>query len=70
MLKAKRKEKHLTVRQFAEILGISKSYVTKLEKHPERCNPTINLILKLSIVLGLCPYFVFKFFIENRKYQE
>lgn len=70
MLKAKRREKHLTIRQFAKKLGISKSYVNKLEKHPEGCNPTINLILKLSITLELSPYFVFKFFIESKKDQE
>ena len=70
MLKSKRKEKHLTEQQLAEKLGISKSYVNKLEKHPEKCNPTINLILKLSTILELCPYFVFKIFIKNRKNQE
>lgn len=70
MIKTKRIEKHLTVREFAKILGISKSYVTKLENHPEKCNPTINLILKLSTILGLSPYFVFNFFLENRKDQE
>ncbi|WP_315941050.1 helix-turn-helix transcriptional regulator [Clostridium botulinum] len=48
-------------------IGISKSYVSKLENHPDKCNPTINLILKIAKELGLNPFFVFRFFIKNRK---
>ncbi|MCR1132288.1 helix-turn-helix domain-containing protein [Clostridium botulinum] len=46
---------------------MSKSYVSKLENHPDKCNPTINLILKIAKELGLNPFFVFRFFIKNRK---
>ncbi|MCS6103483.1 XRE family transcriptional regulator [Clostridium botulinum] len=67
MLKKKRVEKNLTELKFAKRIGISKSYVSKLENHPDKCNPTINLILKISKELELSPFFVFRFFIKNRK---
>ncbi len=67
MLKKKRVEKNLTELRFAKRIGISKSYVSKLENHPDKCNPTINLILKISKELELSPFFVFRFFIKNRK---
>ncbi|KAI3349021.1 helix-turn-helix transcriptional regulator [Clostridium botulinum] len=67
MLKKKRVEKNLTELKFAKRIGISKSYVSKLENHPDKCNPTINLILKIAKELELNPFFVFKFFIKDRK---
>ncbi|AOR24291.1 helix-turn-helix domain-containing protein [Clostridium taeniosporum] len=67
MLKKKRVEKNLTELEFAKRIGISKSYVSKLENHPTECNPTINLIIKISKELDVTPFFVFKFFIKNRK---
>ncbi|KIL09264.1 Cro/Cl family transcriptional regulator [Clostridium botulinum] len=67
MLKKKRVEKNLTELRFAKRIGISKSYVSKLENHPDKCNPTINLILKISKESELSPFFVFRFFIKNRK---
>ncbi|CUU49916.1 MULTISPECIES: helix-turn-helix domain-containing protein [Clostridium] len=66
MLKRKRRELNLTQSKLAKKLGISKSYLSKLEKHPSTCNPNINFILKLSKELNLDPTEIFLYFIENK----
>jgi len=66
MLKEKRKEKGLTQSQLAENLTISESYMSKLEKHPCLCNPSVNLILKLAKELDLTPVKIFLFFVEDK----
>lgn len=70
MLKKKRREKHLTQSELARKIGITESYVNKLEKHPQVCNPSVNLILKLSKELGVNPIEIFLFFIKNREDQD
>lgn len=70
MLKSKRKEKHLTELQLAEILGINRSYVNKLLNHPEICNPTLNLIIHLAEALDVTPFFVLRFFLNSRKKNQ
>lgn len=67
MLKTKRIKKHLTELELAERIGKSESYVSKLENHPSRCNPTVKLILNLANELSLDPAKVFIFFIKDRK---
>lgn len=66
MIKEKRQEKMLTQAKLAKNLGISKSYLSKLEKHPLFCNPNINLILKLSKELDIDPAKIFLYFIEEK----
>lgn len=66
MVKEKRKEKGLTQSKLAKNLGISKGYLSKLEKHPNICNPNINLILKLSKELDVHPVKIFLFFIKKK----
>ena len=66
MLKKKRKEKSLTQSQLAEKLIISEGYMCKLEKHPNLCNPTTDLILKLSKELDIDRVKIFLYFIENK----
>ena len=66
MLKEKRRELKLTQSNLAKRLGISKSYLCKLEKHPSNCNPNINFILKLSNELDLDPTEIFLYFIEKK----
>lgn len=70
MLKKKRREKHLTQSELAKKIGITESYVNKLEKHPKVCNPSVNLILKLSKELGINPIEIFLFFIKSREDQD
>lgn len=66
MIKEKRKEKKITQSELAKKLGISKSYMSKLENHPFLCNPNVNLILKISKELTLDPMKVFLYFIKNK----
>lgn len=66
MIKEKRKEKGLTQSQLAENLVISESYMSKLEKHPHLCNPSVNLILKLAKELDVTPVKIFLIFIEDK----
>lgn len=63
MLKKKRIEKGLTQSKLAEKVGISKSYLNKLENRNHN-NTTIQVILKLSKELDICPVKLFLFFIE------
>jgi len=66
MIKEKRREKGLTQSKLAKNLGITKGYLSKLENHPDFCNPNVNLLLKLSKELEIHPIKIFLFFIKNR----
>ncbi|MEW9991790.1 helix-turn-helix domain-containing protein [Clostridium butyricum] len=70
MLKRKRTDLCLTEKKLAEILGINRSYVNKLLNHPERCNPTLNLIIHLAKALDVTPFFVLRFFLNSRKRNQ
>lgn len=67
MLKKKREMRNLTELELAKRIGVSEGYISKLEKHPDKCNPTVNLILKLSSELMINPVRVFIFFIKDKK---
>ncbi len=69
MLKEKRETKSLSQAQLAAKLKISKGYLCKLEQHPHLCNPTVNIILRLSHELDICDVKIFKYFVENKKYN-
>lgn len=66
MIKEIRKEKRISQSKLAKNLGISESYLSKLEKHPSLCNPSINLILKISEELSLDPVNIFLYFIKDK----
>lgn len=66
MIKEKRLEKSLTQGQLAEKIGISESYMCRIEKYPHFCNPTINVILKISEELDIEPTKIFLYFINDR----
>jgi transcriptional regulator with XRE-family HTH domain len=70
MLKKRRLIKHITELELANKLGVTEGYISKLENHPEKCNPTVNLILKLSYALKIKPERIFIFFIKDKKYKE
>lgn len=46
-----RNRKNLTQKELAEKLGVSRSYIAKLESG-ERCNPSTSLMRKIKEVLG------------------
>lgn len=66
MIKEKRKEKGLTQSKLAKRMGISKGYLSKLEKYPLTCNPNVNLIINLSKELEVHPVKIFMFFAKNK----
>ena len=66
MIKERREEKGLTQSKLAKRLGISKGYLSKLEKHPLICNPNVNLIIKLSKELNVHHVKIFLFFTKNK----
>lgn len=70
MLKKRRSSKRLTESQLAKKIGVTEGYISKLENHPEKCNPTVNLILKLSRELNINPLKTFLFFIKDKKDQS
>jgi Predicted transcriptional regulator with C-terminal CBS domains len=70
MLKERRSSKRLTESQLAKKIGVTEGYISKLENHPEKCNPTVNLILKLSRELNINPLKTFLFFIKDKKDQN
>lgn len=66
MLKTARKLKGLKQYELAERLGISASYLSKLENsRVYENNITIELIKKISIELDLCPIKVFMSFYND-----
>ncbi|WP_271814129.1 helix-turn-helix transcriptional regulator [Clostridium beijerinckii] len=70
MLRKKRSFKRLTELELAKRIGVTEGYISKLENHPEKCNPTVNLILKLSRELNINPLKIFLFFIKDKKDQD
>jgi transcriptional regulator with XRE-family HTH domain len=66
MLKRKRKLKRLTESELAKVIGVTEGYISKLENHPEKCNPTVNLILNLARELRISPTKVFLFFVKDK----
>lgn len=67
MLKNARKEKGLKQYELANKLGISASYLCKIEnnKNYRNLNININLILKISNLLDLCPVSIFIYLTNN-----
>lgn len=70
MLKKKRLKKQMTELELAKKIHISEGHISKLENHPEMCNPGVKLILKLSKELSLNPVKVFLFFVKHIKDQD
>lgn len=67
MLKEERLKKGMQQKQLAKKLLISNCYLSKLENHPHKCNPTVKLILKIAEQLELEHIDIYTHFIENIK---
>ncbi|WP_297425827.1 helix-turn-helix domain-containing protein [Clostridium sp.] len=65
MLKKARDKKKITQEELSLRLNVNKSYISRLEKHPSTCNPTVKLILGLSKELGIAHTKIYKYFVEN-----
>lgn len=52
-IKKYRIEKGLTLEELAEMVGLSKSYIDRIENNLE--NPTDEVIDDIALALGVCP---------------
>jgi transcriptional regulator with XRE-family HTH domain len=52
MLKQRREEKPMTQAALAETVGVSQTYIAKLESG-EKKNPTVDLLKKIAKALGV-----------------
>ena len=52
MLKQRRKEKPMTQAALAEKVGVSQTYIAKLESGDKK-NPTVDLLKKIAKALGV-----------------
>lgn len=69
MIKHKRKEKRLSQIKLAEKIGVSRGYISRLERRDGEFHPSIEKILLLSRELELCPIKVFTFFVDIKCYK-
>ncbi len=60
MIQKARFNKNLTQKELGEYIGISQSYVSKIENRKTK-SLSVNKILSLSLILELDPIEVFKF---------
>lgn len=63
MIQKARFNKNLTQKELGEYIGISQSYVSKIENRKTK-SLSVNKILSLSLILDLDPVEVFKFIAE------
>lgn len=65
MLRSARKCKRLSQKTLAERLGITQSYLSRLEnKHKYNGNVSVDLIKKISIELEVDPVLIFLYFYD------
>lgn len=66
MIKTTRKRQNITQKQLAERVGLSQSYLSKLENSRKVFHsPTITQIIKLSNALKINVYMLAKWFIDK-----
>lgn len=64
MLKRVRKQKRMSQKNLAEILGVTQSYISQLEKNKYK-NIGTDLIRKISTALEVDPVDVFLYFYDK-----
>lgn len=60
-LKKNRKKKGLTQRELAALSGVSQQYIVELEKSDRNKSPTLDIVAKLAIALGVCPHILLEY---------
>lgn len=65
MLKRVRKQKRMSQKNLAEILGVTQSYISQLEKNKYK-NIGTDLIRKISTALEVDPVDVFLYFYDKK----
>lgn len=67
MLKESRLSKGLTQKDVAEKLNSDRSYISRLENTPHRCNPSLHTLLLLSLIIGADRTLVFEYFAASKE---
>lgn len=70
MLRKRREKKGLTQLQVANKIKKHRTYVSRLETHPQYCNPNVHTIIKLAIILEISGAEIFKYFETSKKLSE
>ncbi|WP_238886354.1 helix-turn-helix domain-containing protein [Clostridium sp. YIM B02551] len=71
MLRNLRNRKKLTQEELAKKLGISQSYLSKLEnEHEYHANVTMELIVNISIELNTSPIMIFIYFLKSYRRRK
>ena len=52
-IKSIRKEKRITQRELAELIGVSEGYISDIERDSKDKHPTIKCLFKISEALGV-----------------
>jgi transcriptional regulator with XRE-family HTH domain len=69
MLRELRESNKITQKELSLKLNVDKSYISRLERYPESCNPTLNIILGLSEHLNITPHALLDYFIQSRNHD-
>lgn len=67
MLRESRLSKGLTQKEVAEKLNSDRSYISRLENTPHRCNPSLHTLLLLSLIIGADRALVFEYFAASKE---
>lgn len=67
MLREIRLKKNLTQNQVAEKINHHRSYVSRLELTPSKCNPKINTLIRLALILEINGADIFEYFLVSKK---
>jgi transcriptional regulator with XRE-family HTH domain len=62
MIKRKRKKLKLSQAKLAKKIGVSRGYISRLERREKNFHPSTDIIILLSNELGICPLELFAYF--------
>lgn len=68
-IKSARLERNLTQKQLAKMVGVHQTYISRLEENELDRHPNLYLVLKIALVLNICPYSLVNFCV-NCKYNK
>lgn len=69
MLKERREKKKIRQYELAEKILRHETYISKIELHPEQCNPDVRTIIRIANALGLKRAKVFEYFAKTQNIE-
>jgi transcriptional regulator with XRE-family HTH domain len=64
LLRKIRNDAGISLRKLSKMSGISKTYLIDMEIHPNKCNPTFEMIFNLEQSLKVKPGTVYLYFVD------